>query len=98
MEGLVGGVRAASAEHDLPVDEGELMLLVAGRLEAAGLDQRKIPRSLLPGTALAGARLARGPDPDAPLPGPPPDAARRRERVGGTAQVGGPHDRPAPGA
>jgi len=37
------------------------MLLLAGRLEAAGLDQRKVPRDLLPGRALAGARLACGP-------------------------------------
>ena len=52
IERFVREVLAASADHDLPVDEGELMLLLAGRLEAAGLDQRKIPRSLLPGTAL----------------------------------------------
>jgi len=68
------------------------MLLVAGRLEAAGLDQRKIPRSLLPGTALAGARLARGPAPDAPLPDPPPDAAGRVERLRTASEIGVPHD------
>jgi len=85
-------VLAASAEHDLPVDEGELMLLVAGRLEAAGLDQRKLPRSLLPGAALAGARLARGPDPDAPLPDPPPDAAGRVEQMWAATEIGMPHD------
>jgi hypothetical protein len=51
-------VLAASAEHDLPVDDGELMLLVARRLEAAGLDQRKLPRSLLPGTALTMTQTA----------------------------------------
>jgi hypothetical protein len=81
IERFVREVLAASAEHDLPVDEGELMLLVAGRLEAAGLDQRKLPRSLLPGTALADTRLARGPDPDAPLPDPPPDTTGRVERL-----------------
>ena len=43
------------------------MLLVAGWLEAADLDQRKFPRSPLPGTALAGAPLACGRTPDAPL-------------------------------
>ena len=68
------------------------MLLVAGRLEAAGLDQRKIPRSLLPGTALAATRLARGPDPDAPLPDPPPDAAGRVERLWAATEIGVPHD------
>ncbi len=92
IERFVREVLAASAEHDLPVDEGELMLLVAGRLEAAGLDQRKLPRGLLPGTALADARLARGPDPDAPLPAPPPDAAERVARLWAAAEVGVPHD------
>jgi hypothetical protein len=92
IERFVREVLAASAEHDLPVDEGELMLLVAGRLEAAGLDQRKLPRSLLPGTALAGARLVRGPDPDAPLPDPPPDAVGRVERLWAATEVGVAHD------
>jgi hypothetical protein len=92
IERFVREVLAASAEHDLPVDEGELMLLVAGRLEAAGLDQRKLPRSLLPGTALADARLARGPDLDAPLPAPPPDAADRVARLWAAAEVDVPHD------
>ena len=87
IERFVREVLAASAEHDLPVDEGELMLLVAGRLEAAGLDQRKLPRSLLPGTALADTRLARGPDPEAPLPDPPPDAADRVERLWATTEA-----------
>ncbi len=92
IERFVREVLAASAEHDLPVDEGELMLLVAGRLEAAGLDQRKLPRSLLPGTALSGSRLARGPAPDAPLPDPPPDAAGRVERLWAATGIGVPHD------
>jgi hypothetical protein len=92
IERFVREVLAASTEHDLPVDEGELMLLVAGRLEAAGLDQRKIPRSLLPGTALADTRLARGPDPDGPLPDPPPDAADRIERLWAASEIGVPHD------
>ncbi len=92
LERFVREVLAASAEHDLPVDEGELMLLVAGRLEAAGLDQRKLPRSLLPGTALADTRLARGPDPDAPLPDPPPDAVGRVERLWAATEMAMPHD------
>jgi hypothetical protein len=92
IERFVREVLAASAEHDLPVDEGELMLLLVGRLEVAGLDQRKLPRCLLPGTALAGARLARGPDPDAPLPDPPPDAAGRVERLWAATEIGVPHD------
>ena len=92
IERFVREVLAASAEHDLPVDEGELMLLVADRLEAAGLDQRKIPRGLLPGTALAGSRVARGPAPDAPLPDPPPDAASRVARLWTATEIGLPHD------
>jgi hypothetical protein len=92
IEQFVRDVLAASAEHDLPVDDGELMLLVAGRLEAAGLDQRKIPRSLLPGTALAGARLARGPAPDAPLPDPPPDAAGGVAQLWAATEIGVLHD------
>jgi hypothetical protein len=92
IERFVREVLAASDEHDLPVDEGQLMLLVAGRLEAAGLDQRKLPRSLLPGTALADARLVRGPDPGAPLPDPPPDAAGHVERLWSATEIGMPHD------
>src|SRR6266536_6266293 len=72
---VVTEVVQASEAHHLPVDAGELMLLVAGRLEAAGLDQRKLPAGLLPGTALAAARFVTGPGPDQPLPDP---AARCR--------------------
>ena len=41
IERFAGEALTASEDHDLPVDSGELMLLLAGRLEAAGLDQRK---------------------------------------------------------
>lgn len=58
IERFVRVVITASEEHRLPVDDGELMLLVAGRLKAAGLDQRKLPRQLLPGALLAGSRPA----------------------------------------
>jgi hypothetical protein len=88
----------ASDEHDLPVDEGELMLLLAGRLEAAGLDQRKLPRDLLPDRALAGARLAYGPAEDARLPDPPPDAAERVARLRAGAEAGLPGDATPAGA
>ena len=92
IERFVREVLAASADHDLPVDEGELMLLLAGRLEAAGLDQRKLPRSLLPGTALASARLACGPAYDATLPDPPPDAADRVAGLWAATETGLPDD------
>lgn len=88
IERFTREVLAASDEHDLPVDEGELMLLVAGRLEAAGLDQRKLPRSLLPGTALAGARFVNGPAGDASLPDLPPDAADRVARLWAATEAG----------
>lgn len=87
IERFVRVAVAASEEHGLPVDDGGLMLLVAGRLEAAGLDQRKLPRQLLPGALLAGSRVALGgPPADLVLPEPPPDAAERADRLwAGTA-------------
>jgi hypothetical protein len=82
IERFVRVVLTASEEHALPVDDGELMLLVAGRLEAAGLDQRKLPRQLLPGALLAGSRVALGgPPADLVLPEPPPDAAEQAARL-----------------
>ncbi|HEV2375054.1 MAG TPA: hypothetical protein VGS19_23205 [Streptosporangiaceae bacterium] len=93
IERFIREVLAASDDHDLPVDEGDLMLLVAGRLEAAGLDQRKLPRGLLPATALAGSRVALGgPTADAVLPPAPRDAAGWVARLWAAPQVGLPHD------
>ena len=92
VERFVREVLAASTEHDLPVDEGALMLLLAGRLEAARLDQRKLPRDLLPDRALAGARLAYGPAGDAVLPDPPPGAADLVARLWAATGAGLPHD------
>ncbi len=87
IQRFVTEVVQASEAHHLPVDAGELMLLVAGRLEAAGLDQRKLPAGLLPGTALAAARFVTGPDPDQPLPDPPLDAADRVARLWAATRV-----------
>ena len=82
IERFVREVITASEEHGLPVDDGELMLLLAGRLEAAGLDQRKLPRHLLSGTLLDGSRAALGgPPAEFALPGPPPDAAELVARL-----------------
>lgn len=93
IERFIGEVVAASEEHDLPVDDGELMLLLAGRLEAAGLDQRKLPRHLLPDTALAGTRLADGGPPAAwVLPDPPADAADQVARLWAGTQMPVRHD------
>ena len=92
IERFAGEALTASEEHDLPVDSGELMLLLAGRLEAAGLDQRKLPRDLLPDRALEGARLAYGPAEDSALPDPPQDAAGRVAQLWAATEVGLPND------
>ena len=93
IERFVRVVITASEEHGLPVDDGELMLLVAGRLEAAGLDQRKLPRQLLPGALLAGSRVALGgPPAELALPEPPSDAADLAARLWAGTQVPLEHD------
>jgi hypothetical protein len=92
IERFVTEVVTTSEHHQLPVDEGELMLLVAGRLEAAGLDQRKLPAALLPRAALADARCLRGPDPTLVLPAPPADAAEQVARLWAGTDVDLPHD------
>src|SRR5260370_25187589 len=58
IERFTREVLAASDEHDLPVDEGELMLLLAGRLEAAAGGAPQTP--------------PRPPPPPAPVHPPPP--------------------------
>jgi hypothetical protein len=81
IERFIREVLTASEEHDLPVDDAELMLLVAGRLEAAGLDERRLPSGLLPGQALAQARFLHGPPADLVLPRPSVDADERVARL-----------------
>lgn len=92
IERFVRETIAASEQHRLPVDEGELMLLLAGRLEDAGLDRRALPAALLPRTALAEARFLTGPGQGYRLPAPPADAEEqvRRFWVGVDADL--PHD------
>ncbi|MEH6377238.1 hypothetical protein V7793_23340 [Streptomyces sp. KLMMK] len=68
----------ASEELGLPVDDGKLLLALTGRLEAAGLDRRRLPRRLLPEAALQGCRAVYGPSLDLQRPNLPEDA---RERV-----------------
>ncbi|MFE7127562.1 hypothetical protein [Streptomyces sp. NPDC057617] len=80
LQQFVREVVSASEELELPVDEGKLMLAVAGRLEAAGLDQRRLPRRLLPEAALQGCRTVYGPSLDLRLPDPPKDARERIRR------------------
>jgi hypothetical protein len=92
IERFVREVLAASEEHALPVDDGELMLLLAARLEPAGLDRRKLPASLLPRAALNGARFVDGPPADLPLPAPPADAAERVARLWAATEVALRHD------
>jgi hypothetical protein len=76
IERFVAEALAASEQHDLPVDDGVLMLLLNGRLEAAGLNQRRLPRDLLPDRALQDSRFI-GIQADVVFPEPPPDAAGR---------------------
>ncbi|MGK5639764.1 hypothetical protein ACSNOK_15840 [Streptomyces sp. URMC 126] len=80
IQRFVREVVAASKELGLPVDDGQLMLALVGRLEAAGLDQRRIPRRLLPETALQESRSVFGPPLDLQLPDPPVDSEKRIER------------------
>ncbi|MGC0422235.1 hypothetical protein [Embleya sp. AB8] len=79
IQRFVREVVSTSEELGIPVNDGSLMLALAGRLEAAGLDQRRLPRRLLPGAALQGRRAVCGPALDLQLPGPPEDA---KEQVG----------------
>lgn len=92
IERFVTEVVQASQDHQLPVDDGELMLLVVGRLEAAGLDQRRLPAGLLPATGLADARFVRGPATDVPLPAPAADADALVARLWAGTEVDLPHD------
>lgn len=92
IERFVPEVVQASEQHELPVDEGELMLLVAGRLEDAELDLRPLPASLLPKTALADARFIAGPPADLHLPDPPPDARDRAQSLWASTEVDLAHD------
>ncbi|MDL4818655.1 hypothetical protein [Actinomadura opuntiae] len=68
------------------------MRLIAGRLEGAKLDQRTLPRALLPEQALAGARAIFGPSDDLPLPEPPGGAAELVEQFWAGTQVELAHD------
>ncbi|WP_461033644.1 hypothetical protein [Streptomyces mayteni] len=80
IQRFVREVVSASEELGMPVDDGQLMLEVTPRLETAGLDQRRLPRRLLPGTALQGCRAVYGPALDLLLPDPPVDATKRVKR------------------
>lgn len=64
----------ASEDLNLPVNDGNLMLALNGRLEAAGLDQRRLPERLLPKAALHDSRVAQGPPLDLPFPDPSEDS------------------------
>jgi hypothetical protein len=92
IELFVNEVVAASQSFELPIDDGELMLLAAGRLEDAGLDQRKVPAGLLPGNALTQSRVTVGPKVDMELPLAPADATDRVARFWTSTEVPLPHD------
>ena len=65
---------------------------LAGRLEAAGLDHRKVPADLLPGRALASARFISGSPTDLVFPDPPADAGERVRSLRAAASIGLPDD------
>ena len=92
IECFVREAVTASEEHDLPVDSGQFMLLLTGRLEAAGLDQRKLPQSLLPATLLEGSRFIFGPEDGVRLPEPAQDAGERIDQLWSATGVSMPHD------
>ncbi|MFI1518473.1 hypothetical protein [Kitasatospora cineracea] len=71
---------SASEELGLALDDGELMLALIDRLEAAGLDQRLLPSRLLPENALQGTRPALGPRTDVELPEAPENAGKLVKR------------------
>jgi len=74
VERLVHEAITLSGEHLLPLDDGEFLLMLTGRLEIAGLDHRKLPKRLLPQSLLRDSRAFSGPDLDLVLPEPPADA------------------------
>jgi hypothetical protein len=92
IERFVAEALAASEQHDLAVDEGELMLLLFGRLEPADLDQSKLPRDLLPDRALQGARFIGVPAADCARPDAPPDVADRIAKFWASCEIELPGD------
>lgn len=80
IERFVREAVATSAELELPIDHPDLMLALADRLEAAGLDRRPLPRRLQPVAALRGCRAVCGPSPELRLPEPTADAKERFKR------------------
>ncbi|MGW7515156.1 hypothetical protein ACWGJ2_06135 [Streptomyces sp. NPDC054796] len=94
IQRFVREVISASEGLELPVDDGELMLAVSGRLEAAGLDRSRLPRRLLPGQALQGTRVVHGPSLDMRLPDPPEDAKERVNQFWGDKTESGAADTP----
>ncbi|WP_137235329.1 hypothetical protein [Streptomyces sp. BPSDS2] len=80
IERFVHETVSASQDLGMSVDDGELMLALAGRLEAAGLDQRRLPRRLLPSEALREHRAAQGPSLDLSFPEPPEDSKEQVKR------------------
>jgi hypothetical protein len=92
VERFVHAVIATSEKHQMPVDDGELMLLLAGALDDAELASRKLATTLLPGKALADARFVHGPPEDLVLPDPAPDAAVRVDQLWAGTKAAIPHD------
>ncbi|WP_432060681.1 hypothetical protein [Streptomyces sp. S1] len=80
VEAFVREAVSTSEDLGLPLDDGGLMQVLTGRLEAVGLNQRRLPRRLLPEVALQGSRAVCGPSLELKFPRPPQDAEMRIQR------------------
>lgn len=74
IEWFVRAAVAASTELGVPPGADEMYVPLRERLEVSGRDLRSLPRDLLPGEILRGARCFDGPARGIRLPEPPPNA------------------------
>lgn len=74
IERFVREAIAVSRELGVTVAADEVYVPLRERLEMARPELPSLPRDLLPGEILRGARCFHGPARDIPLPSPPPDA------------------------
>lgn len=94
IESFVADALAVSREADLPVGSYGMYRPLRERMALAPAGLRRLPRDLLPGKILRGARCLTGPARNLRLPVPPADAAERVRAFhaddGGYAVASGP--------